>query len=380
MAHSKIVVIGASAGGFEAVSAVLGELPVDLPAAVLVVIHTGPGGIVPDAFSRGSALPVGLASDGQPIEERHVYVAPPDRHLIVEDGVVRVARGPREHGFRPAVDPLFISAARAAGPRVAGVVLSGALSDGTAGLSAIKRAGGLTLVQHPDEAAFASMPLSALRAVEVDGVLRLSEIARELAAWASKGTDGKRGRAPRRGTMPRTERGHDVEAPHQLVPFTCPACGGAVWETEELGIPQYECHVGHRYDTESLMAREDERTEDALWTAMRALQEQALLRRRMHARAQERGLSTIARTWLDEAVQAEARAHEVRRLIEGVPGAAARELIDAGDTRSRRNGRSSAGKASRSLVESPRPHRRRASRVSRATTPQRPARTSRRRR
>jgi two-component system chemotaxis response regulator CheB len=337
VAHSRIVVIGASAGGFEAVSTVLDSLPEDLPASVLVVIHTGPGGILANAFRHRSALPVALAEDGQPLAERRVYMPPADRHLTVQDGVVRVVKGPREHGFRPAVDPLFVTAARAAGDRVAGVILSGALSDGTLGLNAVKQAGGFTIVQHPGEAAVASMPLSALRNVAVDAVLPVAQIGRELTEWAMHGAR-RHAEKPRSGNGQPAEPRRDNEA-RELMAFTCPSCGGAISETQEAGITAYECHVGHRFDAESMVALGDERTEDTLWQAMRALQERALLRRRMHSRAQERGLKRLAGTWLEEATDSEKRADEIRRLIESMPTAAAEQLIEAGTSPASGNGR-----------------------------------------
>jgi len=345
--HSRIIVIGASAGGFEAVSTVLGSLSEDLPASVLVVIHTGPGGILPEAFGRISPLPVGIAADDQPLQNGRVYIAAPDRHLTVTNGRVRVAKGPREHGFRPAVDPLFISAARAAGEQVAGVILSGALSDGTMGLNAIKQAGGWTIVQHPEDAPFPSMPLSALRSVAVDVVAPVADIGRELTEWAMNGPR-RRAAAPAAvktgdNGRPQDERDNDER---ELMAFTCPSCGGAISETQEGGITHYECHVGHRFDAESLIALGEERTEDTLWQAVRALQEQALLRRRMHTRAEERGLHNLAARWLTEAHDSEKRADEIRRLIEGMPTATGAQLLEAGartPPENRRSGRRSNG-------------------------------------
>jgi two-component system chemotaxis response regulator CheB len=330
--HSRIVVIGASAGGFEAVRAVLEALPDDFPAAVLVVIHTGPNGVFPDALARNTPLPVVAARDGERLEGGRVYVAPPDQHLTVTDGVVRVARGPREHGFRPAIDPLFTTAAQAAGERVAGVILSGALSDGTIGLHAIKHAGGLAVVQHPEEAPVPSMPLSALRSVEVDAILPVSAIGPQLVEWAMNGARPGPEEEQREGRTTRG-KGSRPEPEPQLMAVTCPSCGGAISEVEEKGLARYECHVGHRFDVESLVALGDERTENTLWTAMRALQEQALLRQRMVQRAHGRGLGRLASTWRQEAADAEARADEIRRLIEGAPVAKAEQLVKLADAR-----------------------------------------------
>ena len=163
----EIVVIGASAGGIEALSALLALLPADFPAAILVVVHISADspGVLPSILARAGVLPVETAKDGVAILPGRVYVAPPDRHLLLEPGSIRVTRGPKENRFRPAIDPLFRSAAQAYGEQVIGVVLSGSLDDGTAGLWAIKDRGGLAIVQEPSEAAYPSMPLSALQYV-----------------------------------------------------------------------------------------------------------------------------------------------------------------------------------------------------------------------
>ena len=179
MPKHDIIVIGASAGGIEALIELFSVLPQDLPAAVFVVCHLSPQseGVLPAALSRNGNLRAVNATDREQIIPGRVYVAPPDHHLLVEPGFVRVTQGPKENRFRPAIDPLFRSAAYAYGPRVIGVVLTGALDDGTAGLWAIKERGGLAIVQDPDDALFPSMPLSALTNVQVDYRVPLSEIA-----------------------------------------------------------------------------------------------------------------------------------------------------------------------------------------------------------
>ena len=177
MAKKDIVVIGASAGGIEALRELVSELPADLPAALFVVVHIQPYAVsrLPEILSRAGALPATHASNGEPIQPGHIYVAPPDRHLLVRQGRIALSRGPRENHSRPAIDPLFRSAARAYGSRVIGVVLSGALYDGSMGLLVVKTRGGMAIVQDPREAAVDSMPRSALRLVEADAVLPSSE-------------------------------------------------------------------------------------------------------------------------------------------------------------------------------------------------------------
>ncbi len=179
MANRDIVVIGASAGGVESLRSLVRGLSPDLPAAVFVVMHVQPYAVsrLPEILARSCPLPVDHARDGDRIVPGRIYVAPPDRHLLLRPGRVELTRGPRENHTRPAVDPLFRSAARAYGRRVAGVVLSGALYDGAAGVLAVKTRGGAAVVQDPTEAAVDGMPRSALRLVEVDHVLPVAEIA-----------------------------------------------------------------------------------------------------------------------------------------------------------------------------------------------------------
>jgi two-component system chemotaxis response regulator CheB len=297
----------------------------ELRAAVLVVIHTGAAedGLA-GVLARSAPLPVLKATDRTTLEPGRVYVAQPNRHLAVQDGIMRVLGGPSQHGFRPAVDVLFLSAARAAGARAAGVILSGALSDGVVGLRAIKMAGGRAVVQNPEEAAFPSMPLNALRDVEVDAVLPALAIAGDLARWAA----GSLPRAPKarvrgRGAPHSGER--ESLPPSSLVPISCPTCNGSLAETRELGVRQYKCHVGHRFNADTLVAMLDGQADSVLWTAVRALQEKALLRRRMHAGATTRTLSELSARWLQEAQEAERQAEQIRQLIErsGPPGAVA---------------------------------------------------------
>jgi two-component system, chemotaxis family, protein-glutamate methylesterase/glutaminase len=179
MPGHDIVVVGASAGGVEALRALVGKLPRDLPAAILVVLHVAPDhkSILPHILTDAGPLPAEQAKDGEPLKAGRIYVAPPDRHMVVDDAVVRLTRSPPEGGHRPAVDTLFRTAARFHGARVVGIVLSGALDDGTAGLVAVKQRGGVTVVQDPDEALCADMPRNALENVKIDHCLPTAQIA-----------------------------------------------------------------------------------------------------------------------------------------------------------------------------------------------------------
>jgi two-component system, chemotaxis family, protein-glutamate methylesterase/glutaminase len=354
MPRSRIVVMGASAGGVEAVSTVIAGLTPELQAAVLVVIHTGAGedGLAA-VLGRSAPVPVHPARDRTALVPGQVFVAKPDRHLAVEDGRMRVVAGPSEHGFRPAVDVLFLSAARAAGARAAGVILSGALSDGVAGLRAIKAAGGRAIVQRPDEAAFPSMPLNALRDVEVDAVLSVAEIGGDLVRWAARPVRRRPTRAAPRARRRPAYPSHGERLPTStLVPVSCPSCSGSLAETTERGVKQYKCHVGHRFNPDSLVAGVDGQVEKVLWTAVRALQEKALLRRRMHTGAPSRTIATLSDRWLAEALECERQADAVRRLIEKVapPGSVviAERLAKQGGLRRRTGSRQSRSRAGQS--------------------------------
>jgi two-component system chemotaxis response regulator CheB len=239
-------------------------------------------------------------------------------HLLLEGEQVRLTRGPPENGFRPAIDPLFRSAARAYGPRVVGVILSGALDDGTNGLMQIKRAGGLALVQHAEEALFPSMPLSAMQRVEVDHILRLDDLSRKIVEVAGRGTGRPRPAAGGRAPAEPEQQEHALREGSLTGPptgFTCPQCGGALWETSDGRVLGYRCHVGHRYGEESLVAHQAGVVEDALWTALRTLEEAAALRQRMANHAIETGLEGLARAYLDGARSAEQKADQIRDVL-----------------------------------------------------------------
>jgi two-component system chemotaxis response regulator CheB len=321
MPGRDIVVIGASAGGINALLDLLQPLPVGLPAALFVVVHTSPegGGLLGAVLERAGQWNAGIARDGERIEHGNIYIAPPDHHLLVKRQRVRVTRGPRENRFRPAVDPLFRTAAIAYGPRVIGVVLSGGLDDGTHGLELIKRHGGLAIAQDPEEALSPDMPLSAIQHVEVDYIMRASEIARRLpglitepvskTAWDDDG----RGEEPIDVAEGTAENIDKVTGPPS--PFTCPECGGSLWELGGGRLLRYRCHLGHGYTADSLVADQSDSLDNALWTALRALEEHSMLRRRLAEHARDRGLKGPARNLEHEAKQAELRASTIRTLL-----------------------------------------------------------------
>jgi two-component system, chemotaxis family, protein-glutamate methylesterase/glutaminase len=314
MQGHDIIAIGASAGGVEALTGLVRVLPADLPASIFVVLHTWPRGTsyLPSILRAAGALKAVHPEDNTPIERGMIYVAPPDFHLMVEPGRVRIVKGPRENRTRPAIDPLFRSAARAYGPRVVGVVLSGTLDDGSSGLIAIKRRGGVAIVQDPDEAAFNAMPASALLAVKADFCLPVREIAHKLADLAV--TPSAKPTAEQEAAIvePSEFAERDVITPEQEramgapSAFTCPECNGTLWEARESGLVRFKCRVGHAYSAGSMLSEQTDAVERAVWAAVRALEENAALG--LHL-AEEARLHRNAKL----AAKYEARARESRR-------------------------------------------------------------------
>lgn len=307
MSHRDLIVIGASAGGIEAVQQLLRGLPEDLAAAVLVVLHTSAGrseSLLPQILGRATRLKTGKAVDGERIRHSHVYVAPPDFHMLVEDGRVRVLQGPRENLHRPAIDPLFRSAAVAARRRVIGVVLTGLLDDGTSGLMVVQAHGGAAIVQDPATAMFSAMPQNALEQVPDATVLPLEAMAaelvrlvrEELAAEASptrvRGTTEEKETRLLEQEMPQMK---NEKRPGQPSAFACPDCGGVLWEIEENGFLRFRCRVGHAFTAKHLGAEQRHAIETALWSALRALEESAALYRRLAEKSTTTRAATASR-------------------------------------------------------------------------------------
>jgi two-component system chemotaxis response regulator CheB len=279
--NHDIVVLGASAGGVEALTQLLAALPRDLPASLFVVQHMSPvhQSRFPELLEKRGPFRTLYPVHGQKIEPRHVYVAPPDTQLLVRFGYLHVLRGPKENGHRPSVDALFRTAARAYGPRVIGVVLTGYLDCGTAGLLSIKARGGLALAQDPSEAAFPEMPQSAVDHVALDFVGGLSELAQRISELVTTPA----------GATPNTVAREisELEGDELGVGsnFVCPTCRGALTEVNVRGFEQFRCHVGHSFSLESVLSEQTEETERALWAAVRALEESASLAARMSGRS-----------------------------------------------------------------------------------------------
>ena len=326
----EIVVIGASAGGVEAMREVAQGLPRDLDAAIFCVMHHPPGAksYLPEILTRAGPLPALHAEDGERIRPGRIYVGPPDHHMLLADGHVRLSRGPHHNRHRPAVDPLFGSAARSYGPGVIGVVLSGTLDDGTAGLAKIKGAGGVALVQDPATAAHAGMPESARTHVAVDRVVPLDRMAAAIVEAAREPVpDVTLPREPRldeefEGDLGMRTDMEEIGAPSV---YACPECHGTLWEFDEEGVLQFRCRVGHSFSTEGLLEEHDGSLEFSLWAALRALEENASLRRRLAKRMRDRKAGRVADQYDAKASQVERHASTLRELLLSKTGPTARQ-------------------------------------------------------
>lgn len=297
------IVIGASAGGYHLVVDIISQLPANLPVPVFVVVHipASEPSYLAEILSKAGRLPAINPKDGMVIEPGFVYVAPPDHHLLIDDGHIAVKRGPKENGFRPSIDALFRSAAYSYGPGVIGVVLSGALNDGTSGLWSIKRLGGIAIVQDPNDAEYPSMPRSALEYIEADYNVRAAEIAPLLVRLARNQADRE----------PETEKGIDedvnrmakeiqiaagVSLPEQTVidlgelsPYTCPECQGVLVNIKEGGTLRFRCHTGHGYSADTLLEHLMQSVGDLIWQAQRGFQEASMLVEHIGRHLQEQG-------------------------------------------------------------------------------------------
>jgi two-component system, chemotaxis family, protein-glutamate methylesterase/glutaminase len=320
----RIVVIGASSGGIEALRLLLAGLPPSLSAAICIVVHTAPDSpaLLADILNRSCPLPVDQACDLCRLEAGRIYVAPPDRHLLVEPGRVRVTKGPREHSFRPAVDPLFRSAAQVFGPRAIGIVLTGNLDDGTAGLWTIKQLGGTAIVQDPADALFPSMPLHALTHVKVDYKVPLSRMPSLLAELTAE-TPGE----PAPAAIPehvavevniakeRNPRDAGLEEIAKPSRYSCPDCHGVLLEIEEDVRVRFRCHTGHAYSMDTLLAKMNQGIEYWMSAAVRSLEEASLLMNRISTELKRQDHIEASKRMMDVSSRTRQRAEAIVELM-----------------------------------------------------------------
>lgn len=324
MPNHDIVVVGASVGGVEALQHLVRGLPKDFAGSVFVVLHLGPVGpsLLPEILARAGKLPAIHPDDGERIRDGKVYVAPLDRHMIIERGVIRILAGPKENRHRPAIDPLFRSAALAYGPRVVGVVLTGALDDGAAGLISVKQRGGIAIVQDPETAHCGDMPRSAMRYVKTpDFVLpveqiapKLVELSKQSVSRVSAGGNGDLQREVDSSKMDQAEV-DDPEHPGKPSPFACPECNGVLWEKQEGELLHFRCRVGHAYTENNLAAEQSLGIESALWAALRALEENSSLNMRLADRARGRKHGKVADRFSEVSESKKSQAAALRKLL-----------------------------------------------------------------
>ncbi|WP_407158651.1 chemotaxis protein CheB [Bradyrhizobium sp. STM 3557] len=326
MPNRDIIVIGGSSGATAPLKDILGSLPADIPAAVFIVLHIPARGIgiLSTVAAAAGRLPVKQAVHGLAIEHGTIYLAAPDHHLLIVEGHLVLGRGPRENMVRPAIDALFRSAALAYGPRVIGVVLSGFLSDGAAGLEAIKRCGGLAVVQEPSDALADEMPRRALEASSVDFCVAGAKIGDVLAELAS-GQAGEAGPVPpdiqlevqiAAGERIDSEALSTIANPAAL---TCPSCGGVLSALKAEHPLRFRCQVGHAFGADVLAKEQESRIDEAMRVALRIIDERVQLVRRMAEDARRHGRSAVAEMY-------EARAEEYRRYSEVIRQAVLKSL------------------------------------------------------
>jgi len=315
MKPETVIVVGASAGGVDAIGAIVGDLPADFAAAILVVLHIGAHkSNLPWLLNQQGSIEAVHPADGDPVEGGRVYVAPPDHHLTVEDGVMRLTKGPRENFARPAIDPLFRSAARAYASNLIGVMLTGGLNDGTAGMYELKQHGGLAIVQDPDEAQSASMPRSVMAHMTVDHCVPVAAIAPLLVRLVSERAQADH--LPQPTSTPQVPEMTAEFTHHRPIAVTCPDCGGALRGRDLGTISLFECHIGHRYTAEVMLAAQFLALERSVEMAMRSLGERAELCRQMADKTATDDSLGIRERWTAAMREAKDQTEPLRMLVE----------------------------------------------------------------
>ncbi|HSV10734.1 MAG TPA: chemotaxis protein CheB [Hanamia sp.] len=312
MAQRDIIVIGASAGGVEALTLLVKNLPEKINASIFIVLHIPPysRSFLPQILGKVTSIPVSHPKDGEKIEQRHIYVAPPDHHILIEEDRVVVKKGPKENRFRPSIDALFRSAAYIYENRVIGVVLTGALDDGASGLWTIKRFGGKALVQQPDEAAFPEMPLNVLQYVDVDYILPVANIGMMMETLTNEKASpvpyiSKEEKELLKMEVTISTRDNAFELgimnKGEFTPLTCPECHGALVRLKEGKLTRFRCHTGHAFTASALLAGITQSSEETLWQAMRAMEEGTILIQHIAKEFEESGENKAAKIFQQKA-------------------------------------------------------------------------------
>lgn len=319
MAKRDIIVIGASAGGVYVLKELVAALPADLKASIFVVLHVSPhsSSYLPEILTDAGSLKAVHPIDGEIIQPGYIYVAPPDHHILVEFDQVLVKRGPKENRFRPSIDALFRSVAYTYGSRVIGVVLTGMLDDGTSGMWAIKRLGGTTVVQEPDDAPYSSMPDSVLAYVDVDYCVPVKELApllvqlsRETVMDKPDFTSDEQQRMETEVNIAAQENAFEmgILSMGELTALTCPECNGALISIKEGKLIRYRCHTGHAFTASSLLAETTKVVEESFWKAIRSLEETVILLEQSAKQFAEGGNQVAADQFYQKAQETRQRA------------------------------------------------------------------------
>lgn len=332
MNNHHVIIIGTSAGGIQALRTLIQQLPPDFPASIHIVQHLSneAASNLSLVLAKVSQLPITFAQDKQAIQLGHIYLAPPDFHLMLEEGRMRVIRGPRENRMRPAIDPLFRSAAVAYRSYATGVILTGMLDDGTAGLQAIKACGGMAIVQDPNDAAYSSMPQSAIANVEVDRIVALKDIVSVLKDRVRE-TPSLVQEIPADLLLEVPIAHKAITDPQVMsrigepVAYSCPSCGGPLWQIGKSdndtkdkiseSLLRYRCHIGHAFTSNTLIEEQNEATEKALWIALRTLEERGRLLKNMSDRYAQKGANALAETHQERSTEALEHSALIRNLI-----------------------------------------------------------------
>lgn len=323
MDNHRIFVIGASAGGRVAVEKVLKNVSANINAAFLIVVHSSFDMI--SSFSsylnQKIEMEVLEAKEKMEIKTGKVYVGVPNQHMVVMNGKISNSNGPRENLFRPSIDVLFRSAAVAFGNRNIGILLSGRLNDGTVGLEAIKKCGGVTLIQEPETAEYSGMPLTAQKFVEIDYTAELEEIGDLIKELAEKPLPEKIDipYTLKREAEIATKIRSQVKTEDLLgekVSLSCASCGGPLWKIKDTGIERYRCHVGHSFSQESLLLAQNENLEETLWVCLRTLEEKKVLMLKMVENFSNKGAEQIARSYSDRIQEVDEHIDRLRQLMD----------------------------------------------------------------
>jgi two-component system, chemotaxis family, protein-glutamate methylesterase/glutaminase len=330
VSNRDVLALGASAGGIDALRFLAGEFSHDFPASVLVTIHLSSQfrSELDAILTQAGPLPASFAVDGEKLERGHIYLAPSERHLIMDSGHLRLGSGPRENNVRPALDPLFRSAALCCGPRTVGAVLTGTQGDGAAGLLTLKQCGGITVVQDPNDAVFSEMPETALIRSQPDHVVGLAgmpALFEKLARQPAGQPVPVPGNLAYEVEIAKGGRGSmkEMDRIGQRSVLACPDCHGIMWEIEEQDLVRYRCHEGHAYTAEMMGLALDENVRRALASGLRALDERVALARKLEAQASARGRSLSAKSWADKAAEFDQEAQIIRDSIRRIDDLAA---------------------------------------------------------